>query len=215
MTPLPHALFALPPEHAIPADRRGVLVPAARIGEAEIHGAIVVVETDTDIATLQKALTAGAAMIALAGCRTGADLQRLATLLSVAEAEVGCPEGSTSILAMTDGILPAPGAREGLARKSRRLAGLVWDLRLLVATLRATRTRTRTGELTTPLASARAATLLTATVADVPVYDSLPDVNEDALVLICNHSRTDGFFGSLAIRSSQIEVVETQYASLT
>lgn len=203
MTPLPHALFALPPEHAIPADRRGVLVPAARIGEAEIHGAIVVVETDTDIATLQKALTAGAAMIALAGCRTGADLQRLATLLSVAEAEVGCPEGSTSILAMTDGILPAPGAREGLTGKTQRLAGLAWDQKCLVSTLRATWTRTQSGEWLPAFSTARAATLLTAAAAAVPAYDSAFDLDDEAFARAYKLSPGEGFFGLITATAAQ------------
>lgn len=212
MTPLPRALLCLAFDQPIPANRHGVLIPAARIDETDIRGAIVVVETDSDIATLQQALTADAAMIALNGCRTGADLQRIATLLSVTEAEIGHPEGSTPILAMTDGILPAPAARESLAGKSRRLAGLAWNQRALALTLGATRTRTRSGEWTAPFATARAATLLTAAAAGVPAYDSFPDMNDDAFVPICNQSRADGFFGSFAIRATQMEAVETLYA---
>jgi len=212
MTPLPCALHALAANQPIPADRRGVLIPAARIGETDIHGAIVIVETAPDIATLQKTLTAGAALIALKGCRTGADLQRLATLLSVAEAEAGLSEGSICILALTDGILPAPAARESLAGKSRRLAGLVWDHRGLSATLSATRTRTEAGEWITPFANARAATLLTAATARVPAYDSLPDIDDDVLARTCRQSRAEGFFGSLTTGATQMEAIETLYA---
>lgn len=211
MTPLPRALLALAPDQPIPADRRGVLIPAARIGEPDIDGAIIVVDTESDVATLQKALTAGAAMIALRGCRTGADLQRLATLLSVAEAEVGRIEGSTSILAFTDGILPAPASRESLAGKSRRLAGLIWDQRALALTLGATRTTTESGEWITPFANTRAAALLTAAAAGVPAYDSLPDLEGEALVRACKRSRAEGFFGSLAIEAAQMDAIETLY----
>ncbi|WP_421579436.1 hypothetical protein [Shinella sp. M31] len=203
MTPLPRALLALTPDQPIPANRRGVLVPAAQISETDIDGAIVVVKTDSDIATLQKALTAGAAMIALAGCRTGADLQRLATLLPVAEAQTGRTEGSISILAMTDGILPAPGAREGLAGKSKRLAGLVWDQRRLVSALGATRMRTESGEWLPPFSTARAATLLTAAAASVPAYDSAFDLDDEAFARAYEQSRGEGFFGLITATATQ------------
>lgn len=208
MTTLPRALLALAPDQPIPANRRGVLIPVARISGTDIHGAVVVVETDSDVATLQKALTAGAAMIALAGCRTGAALQRLATLLSVAEAEVGRPEGSTRILAFTDGILPAPAARESLAGKSKRLAGLVWDQTALAATLGATRARTEAGDWTSAFATARAATLLTAAVAGVPAYDSAADLEEHTLAWALKRSRAEGFFGHVVASRPQTEAIE-------
>lgn len=210
MTPLPRTLLSLAPDQPIPADRRDVLIPAERIGEKDISGAIVVVETDSDIATLQKALIAGAALIALTGCRTGADLQRLATLLSVAEAEIGRPEGSTSILAVTDGILPAPGARESLAGKSKRLAGLVWDQRALASTLGAIRTRVESGEWATPFATARAATLLTAAAAGVPAYDSAFGLDDEAFAQACKQSRAEGFFGQITATAAQTAAIEAQ-----
>jgi hypothetical protein len=180
MIPLPRVLLALPGDEPVPADRRGVLIPAKRIGGADISGAIVVVDTDADIATFHEALTAGAALIALRGWRTGANLQHIATLLCVAEAEAGCIEGSTSLLAMTDGILPAPASRESLAGKSKRLTGLVWDRAALALSLGATHARTEAGEWAAPFASARAATLLTAAAAGVPAYDSAPDLDDPA-----------------------------------
>lgn len=211
MISLPRALLALASGQPIPAERRGVLVPVERVGETDIHGAIVVIETESDIAALQKALTAGAAMIALNGCRTGADLQRLAALLSVAEAQAGRIEGSTSILALTDGILPAPAARESLAGKSRRLAGLIWDQRALALSVGATHAGAEAGEWITPFANARAAALLTAAAAGVPAYDSLPDLEDAAVVRACKRSRAEGFFGSLATEVAQTDAIETLY----
>lgn len=210
MTPLPRTLLALAPDQPIPTDRRGVLIPVERIGETDISGAIVVVETGSDIATLQKALTAGVALIALAGCRTGADLQRLATLLSVAEAELGRTEGGTRILAFTDGILPAPAARESLAGKSARFAGLVWDQRALAATLGATRARTDAGDWTPAVTAARAAALLTAAAAGVSAYDSAIDLKENALDRALTRSLTEGFFGHVVVTRPQTEAIETQ-----
>ncbi len=209
MTPLPRALLALAPDQPIPANRHGVLIPAERIGERDIRGAIAVVEIASDIATLQKALTAGAAIIALSDCRTGADLQRIATLLSVAEAGAGLNEGSIRILAFTDGILPAPAARESLAGKSARLAGLVWDQRALTATLGAARARTDAGDYIPAFAAARAATLLTAAAAGVPAYDSAIDLEEHALVWALKRSRAEGFYGSHVIELMQLEAIET------
>ena len=208
MTPLPRTLCALAPDQPIPADRRGVLIPVERIGEMDIGGAIVVIKSDDDIATLYNALTAGAALIALTGCRTGADLQRLATLLSVAEAEIARPEGGTQILAFTDGILPAPAARESLAGKSARLAGLVWDQTALTATLGATRARTDAGDWTPAFTAARAATLLTAAAAGVPAYDSAIDLEENALDRALKRSRADGFFGHVAIARPRAAAIE-------
>lgn len=208
MTPLPRALLALAPDQPIPADRRGVLIPIERIEETDIDGAIVVVEIHSDIATLQKALVAGAATIALNSCRTGADLQRFATLLSVAEAQADRPEGSTPILAFTDGILPAPAARESLAGKSQRLAGLVWDQRALAAALGATRTRTDFDDWAPPFAAARAATLLTAAAAGVPAYDSAIELEEGALERALKRSRTEGFFGHVAIARPRAAAIE-------
>nr|WP_298101983.1 hypothetical protein [uncultured Shinella sp.] len=209
MTPLPRTLRALAPDQPIPAARRGVLIPVERIGETDIGGAIVMVETDSDIAALQKAHTAGAALIALTGCRTGTDLQRLATLLSVAEAEIARPEGGTQILAFTDGILPAPAARESLAGKSARLAGLVWDQRALTATLGATRARTDAGDWTAAFAAARAATLLTAAAAGVPAYDSAIDLEEEeALDRALKRSRTEGFFGHVTVARPRAAAIE-------
>ena len=48
--------------------------------------------------------------VALLDCRSGADVQRLDVLLSVAEAEEGLDPGITPILAWTDGLLPARAA---------------------------------------------------------------------------------------------------------
>lgn len=147
-------------------------------------------------------------MIALNGCRTGAELQRLATLLSVAEAEAGLSEGSICILAFTDGILPAPVARESLVGKSRRLTGLVWDQRALAATLGATRARTDAGDCTPAFAAARAATLLTAAAAGVPAYNSAIDLEEHALAWALKRSRAEGFFGHVAVSRPQTEVMD-------
>ncbi len=209
MNPLPRALFeATDIAPALPQGC-GVLVRAGTAGDPRMKGSFVIVDGAVEAETLRRAIGGGAAGIALSGWRTGADLQRLATLLSVAEAEEGREDGRTGILAITDGILPAPLSPQGLAGKSGRLAALIWDQGLLKQTLGASRTLTQTGEWTAAFAAARSAALLAAAAAGIPTYDSLPEVTGAALVTACERSRDDGFFGGLAAHAAQIKPIRT------
>ena len=185
-----------------------------RAGNPDMKESIVLVDGTTGVEMLRHALGAGAAAFALAGWRTGADIQRLATLLSVAEAEEGRADGATSILAITDGILPAPVSREGLSAKSMRLAALVWDHKILERTLCAERALTASGEWTAPFAAARAATLLTAAAAGIAAYDSLPDLTAAALEHACERSREEGFFGALAENAAQVGTIRSVYGRI-
>ncbi len=169
-------------------------------------------DLDVGLETLCHAIDAGAAGIALTGCHTGADIQRLAVLLSVAEAEENLAEGSTPILAITDGILPAPVSPQSFFGKTTRLAGLVWDQRGLVKTLGVVPARTANGEWTTPFAAARAAALLTAAAAGIPAYDSASDLNGEAFTADCVRSHDEGFFGRLASDKVQMAIIQTIYA---
>lgn len=179
-------------------------------------GAIVTTEGDFSIVTcgeedvrkLRQALSDGAAGIALSGCRTAAEVQRLAVLLSVAEAEMDRPDGSTLILALTDGVLAAP---QAMAGASPRLLGLAWDARLLADALDAFRQKNVQGEWTGAFAAARAAVLLAATAAGLPAYDSPCPLRGEALLADCRHSRDDGFYGRLSDEPGQIEAIESLY----
>lgn len=208
MKPLPHALISLSADRLFPADRRPT--PAKGISAPDRTRACTIIDSETDIAKLRHILASGVTSLILAKCRTGAELQHLATLLSVAEAEEGHPEGSTSILALTDGILPAPLSPQRLAGKSGRLAGLVWDQRVLEETLNA-RPHTQTGVWTTAFAAARAAVLLMAAAAGVPAYDSVLELSGDLFKASCQQSRDDGFHGRLAESEAQAAAIETIY----
>lgn len=209
MEPLPHALLETTDGPASPPGGRGTLVCA---GDSRIERRFVVVDLDVGLETLRHTIADGAAGIALTGCRTGADIQRLAVLLSVAEAEENLAEGSTPILAITDGILPAPVSPQSFFGKTARLAGLVWDQRGLVKTLGVVPARTANGEWTTPFAAARAAVLLAAAAAGIPAYDSASDLNGEAFTADCVRSRDDGFFGRLASDPAQMAIIQTIYA---
>ncbi|MDX3978855.1 hypothetical protein [Shinella sp.] len=207
MEKLPHALL----ETAPPAAGCGALVYA---GDSGIESRFVVVEPDASLETLRQAIAGGATGIALIGCRTGADIQRLAVLLSVAEAEENLAEGSTAILAITDGILPAPASPQGFSGKTTRLAGLIWDQRSLVKTLGVEPARTANGEWPPTFAAARAAVLLAAAAAGIPAYDSDSDLAGEAFLADCERSRADGFFGRLASDPTQMAIIQTVYAGV-
>ncbi len=205
MEKLPHALFETIP----PSAGRGALVYG---GDSGIESRFVVVNPDASLEMLRQAFAGGATGIALTGCRAGADIQRLAVLLSVAEAEENLVEGSTPILAITDGILPAPVSPQGFSGKTTRLAGLVWDQRGLVKTLAVEPTRTESDEWPPAFAAARAAVLLTAAAAGIPAYDSASDLLGELFATDCERSRDDGFFGRLASEPAQMAIIQTVYA---
>lgn len=211
MEPLPHALFETSDTALSLPEGCGVLVRAGTAGDSRVKGSIVLVVATVDVKTLRGAIGGGAAGIALTGWRTGADIQRLSALLSVAEAEERRTNGSTPIFAITDGVLPAPVSHEGLSEKSGRLAALVWDQSILRRTLGATRVLTQSGAWTAPFAAARAATLLTAAAAGIAAYDSFPDLTGAALETVGEQSRSDGFFGGLAGNVTQIAMLRTVY----
>ena len=209
MRPLPPALIDAAAGDALPADCRGLLV---RAGDSRIGGNFLLVQMDAGLEMLRPALAGGSAGIILAGWRTGADIQRLAALLSVAEAESGLADGATPILALADGILPPPASPHGLAGKSARLAALIWDHHLLLRKLGARRTVTENGEWTAAFAAARAATLLAAAAAGLPAYDSLSEHVGAAFATECERSRDDGFSGRLARDPDEAAIISALYA---
>jgi citrate lyase beta subunit len=211
MIKLPHALLDASTGPASPVSGCRVLVGAGAAWESAADSRFLVVDSAAGLETLHFALRNGVAGIALAGWRTGADIQRLAVLLSVAEAEGGRIAGSTAILAMTDGILPAPLSPHGLSDKSGRLAALVWDQRGLMQTLGTKRALTDDGAWTSAFAAARAAVLLTAAAAGVPAYDSVSNLTGEAFAIACERSRDDGFFGRLAEDQVQASIIPTIY----
>jgi citrate lyase beta subunit len=172
---------------------------------------VVTCSADADLLALEAAIAAGAAGILVTGCRSGAQLERLSVLLSVAEAEADRPDGSTAIIAATDGILPSFATRPRLTDGIGRLAALVWDQAALAEALGATRTHSDDGEWTGAFAAARAAVLLAAHGAGVPAYDAATELVGEDFVRDCRRSRADGFFGRLARDEAQVAIIEQIY----
>lgn len=167
---------------------------------------------DDDEAALRAVVRRRPLAVTLERWRTGAELQRLDVLLSVAEAEEGIRPGNTRILAWTDGVLPPPFAETGTAAKSRRLSGVIWDWRTLAATLDATRSHNSAGEWTPAFAHARATTLLAAKAVGVAAYDVAPPVDGAAFAENCRDARADGFSGRLALEPAQLAAINAAFA---
>jgi citrate lyase subunit beta/citryl-CoA lyase len=180
-------------------------------GEPSPSAGVVTCSADADLRSLKAAIGANAAGILVTGCRSGAQLERLSVLLSVAEAEADQPEGSTAIIAATDGILPSFPTRPRLTDGTGRLAALVWDQSALLETLGATRTHSGDGEWTGAFAAARAAVLLAAHGAGVPAYDAPTELVGEDFAQHCRRSHGDGFFGRLARDEAQIAIIDEIY----
>lgn len=204
MTTLPHALFLMPPAERALMGRRDA-------GFAASGHACPVVNDESTVDDLRAIVAAGTPVIGRAGCRKGADIQRLATLLSVAEAQADRADGETRILALTDAILPAPAAPEGFAGKSSRLAALVWDRLALENALATATPRLQDGTWTVAFATARAAVLLAAAAAGIPAYDCACDLDGKGFQRDCEVSRNEGFYGRIAMDAAQAAVIEATY----
>ncbi|WLS02354.1 hypothetical protein [Shinella oryzae] len=204
MTTLPRALFLMPPVECAPMGRH-------EVASAASGHACPVVNNESTVDDLQAIVAAGSPVIGLAGCRKGADIQRLATLLSVAEAQAGRADGETRILALTDGILPAPAATEGFIGKSSRLAALVWDRLALENALATATPRMQDGTWTVAFAAARAAVLLAAAAGGIPAYDCACDLDGNSFQRDCETSRNEGFYGRIAKDAAQAAVIEATY----
>lgn len=172
---------------------------------------IVLVPADESEGTLRAAVRLRPFALALMDCRSGADVQRLDVLLSVAEAVEGVASGTTRILAWTDGLLPAPFDGAGFRGKSARLSGLVWDWRALARLLGASRCRNDNGAWAHAFASARTATLMSAKVAGVPAYEVAEGGSDFAAD--CRRARADGFDGRVAVAAGQLAIINQAFAS--
>ncbi|HVK93044.1 MAG TPA: hypothetical protein VM468_16850 [Mycoplana sp.] len=212
MAPLIHSLLSLadqaPVSGAEPAD--AILCDALAPALPDLDMPVFLRLPDEGEAVLRSLVRHGPAGVVLANCRTGADIQRLDVLLSVAEVEEGMPLGKTRILATTDGLLPLPFSEAAFGRKSRRLAGLVWDWRLLATTLGATRHRAD-GRWTDAFALARATTLLTAKASGIAAYDVALPLPEADFAADCIGARADGFDGRLTDSPDQVAAINAAF----
>lgn len=136
--------------------------------------------------------------VVLGGARTGSNLQRLDTLLSVEEAKRRLPVGRTAILAV---IGDNPGGllnTQSFGGKTQRLKGIGWNPQVL---------RQNRGTAGT-LRIAAELTLLAAANAGVAAFCWLePELSGEALAEACARARQDGFAALITSEPAQVAAI--------
>lgn len=133
-----------------------------------------------------------AAVVILANCRGGADLQHAHMALSVAEAQLGIAEATTRIIASAADTAESVLELASYAGKSPRLVGLTWDRAAFCADIGCD-PASETAE------SVRWQLVIAARAAGVPAYDSpKAEIGGDGLSeAFIAHSRSLGFDGAV------------------
>jgi citrate lyase subunit beta/citryl-CoA lyase len=165
---------------------------------------------DDDLAT---AVTAGAWGVVLPRACGGASVQHLSAKLAVAEAECGCDDGATRIVALATQTPASIFALGDYADASPRLAALAFDTEPLRRALGATRDEGSLGAASSPLAFARAALRLAAAAAGVAAIDRPFPAPGDAAGLRaeCRAARADGFSGKFALSATQVAEINSAF----
>lgn len=143
----------------------------------------------------------------------GADVQHLAVLLAVHEADTGRPQGSTGIHALvTESALGVLNAGT-YAGKTDRLRALSWGGEDLAADIGASRNRNLQGGYTDVFRLARGLTLLGAAAAGVEAVDTVfTDIKDlRGLEAECLAAVRDGFSGKMAIHPDQVAVINRAF----
>jgi citrate lyase subunit beta/citryl-CoA lyase len=151
--------------------------------------------------------------IVLPKCRDGADVQRLAARLAVAEAEHGLADGATRILAIATETARALFGFASYRGASARLAGLSWGAEDLSADLGAETNRLPGGAYAGPYVLARTLTLIGAVAAEVAPIDAVFTNFRDAegLAAEAEAARRDGFVAKMAIHPAQVPIINAVF----
>lgn len=148
----------------------------------------------------------------------GPDVERLAALLRVLEAEAGLPDGGIAILPIVTETAAGVLATASYAKVlSSRLAGLTWGAEDLAAAIGAHRNRDATGRYTDVFRLARALTVLGAAEAGVSAIDTVfvDFRDDDGLRRECGEAERDGFTGKMAIHPDQVDIINAVFTPST
>jgi citrate lyase subunit beta / citryl-CoA lyase len=147
--------------------------------------------------------------IMLPKSRSGQDCTLLGARLAVREAELGLPDGVTTIIPIATEVAAAIFQLGTYAGSTRRLAGLTWGAEDLAADLGAERNRLTDGTYADPFRLARSLALLAAHAAGVEAIDTIyADFRDHAgLEAETIAARQDGFGGKMAIHPAQVPVI--------
>jgi citrate lyase subunit beta / citryl-CoA lyase len=164
-------------------------------------------------ADLDAILPGAPAAILLPKCRDGADIQHLAALLAVREAENALADGQTRILAIATEVPAALFALGTLRGASNRLEGLAWGGEDLASSLGAIHNRDEYGHYTDPYRLARSLALFAAGAAEIAAIDSVfTDFrNFEGLKTEAMAAQRDGFTGKMAIHPAQIPIINAVF----
>ena len=142
-------------------------------------------------------------------CRSGMDVQQLATKLAVHEAECDLGDGQTAVIAEAGTAASSLFSMGSYRDASARLLGLAWDARTLAQDLGAEAIREADGSLLHPLALARSLTLIGARAADVAAIDGPGDAGLEAGAFraACEKARRDGFNAKIATTPDEVRII--------
>jgi citrate lyase subunit beta/citryl-CoA lyase len=166
--------------------------------------------TDADLAALVRARPDG---IMLPKSNGGPDVQRLAAMLRVHEAENGLPDGGIAILPIATETPAGMLAAATYAQAGARLSGITWGAEDLSAAIGARTARDADGRYTEIFRLARALTLLAASAAEVAAIDTVfPNFRDmAAFEAECAEAERDGFTGKMAIHPDQVETINAVF----
>ena len=140
---------------------------------------------------------------------SGADVQQLATMIAVHEAEAGLEEGSIAIHALITETARGTLNAASYMGVSGRLRTLSWGAEDLSADLGVETNRDLKGAYTDLFRHARTVTLLGAAAAGVEAVDTVfVDFREtEGLESECRAAVRDGFSGKMAIHPAQVDTI--------
>ncbi|MFC3692050.1 aldolase/citrate lyase family protein [Chenggangzhangella methanolivorans] len=151
--------------------------------------------------------------VATTAAETGADLQHLGALLSVAEAAGGLDDGEISIVAVAETTASLFGLI-GFAVATPRLAAIAWDGEALGADFGDEEPRDADGRWSDPLQTARTLALAAAADAGLPALDS-PFSTRDSGAFRgeAERARRDGFSGKISLDVNQAAIAQETFAA--
>ncbi len=191
---------------AFVAERRGATKPPIYIRVNDLSTGM----TEADLAALVPVRPDG---IMLPKSNSGRDVQQLAAMLRVHEAENGLPDGGIAILPIVTETPAGVLAGATYANASPRLCGLTWGAEDLSAAIGARSARDAAGRYTDVFRLARAMTVLAAGAAEVAAIDTIfPDFrNSAALAAECAEAERDGFTSKMAIHPDQVPIINEAF----
>ena len=178
-------------------------------GRPKLYVRVNALETGLTEADLDTIVAARPDGVLLPKAQGRADIEHLATLLAVREAEAGIEDGAIRIQALVAETAAGVLNLNDYRGASSRLEGMSWGGEDLAADLGAAVNRGADGRYLEAFRLARSMTLIAAAAAGVMAVDTVyVDFRDmEGLERDCVAAERDGFSGKLAIHPAQVEVI--------